>query len=164
MPPCSSSFTPPNYCQGAPFHRVNNRAVCTSHTILFSPLDFQTLFKYIQNQEELISAMRSNGPLTPSNSLFDKVRYMRRKHNYQTNVLKSKIDHCNYITKLKLLLKEWSKMHILRELHIFGSFNETEDSFIIEWEPYNSNPSLGTGLKVVGTCIFIGFESLERGT
>lgn len=99
-----------------------------------------------------------------NNSLFDKARYMRRKHNYQTNVLKSKIDHCNYITKLKLLLKEWSKMRILRELHIFSSFNGTEDSFIIEWEPYNSNPSLGTGLKVVGTCIFIGFESLERGT
>jgi hypothetical protein len=65
IPPCSSSLTPPNYCQEAPFHRVNNR-VCTSHTVLFSPPDFQTPFKYIQNQKGLIFAMHSNGPLTPS--------------------------------------------------------------------------------------------------
>jgi hypothetical protein len=40
--------------------------MCTSHTALFSPPDFQTPFKYIQNQKGLISAMRSNSPLTPS--------------------------------------------------------------------------------------------------
>jgi hypothetical protein len=45
MPPCSSSFTSPNYCQGAPFHRVNNRVVCTSHTALFSLPDFQIYTK-----------------------------------------------------------------------------------------------------------------------
>jgi len=49
-------------------------------------------------------------------------------------------------------------------LYIFSGFNWTEDIFIIGWEPYNSNPSLGTGLKVVRRSIFIGVESLERGT